>query len=191
MEVLLQAEDATETLIRSTDGSESDTERLFALVYAELRQMADRELRRERPDHTLQPTELVHEVFFRLVNRTRCRIEDRKHFLGLACRAMREVLIDHARRRGREKRGGGWGRVPLENLNISGRRDDDTTIMALNSALERLMARHPEKARIVDMHFFAGFKLEECAEILGISLRTVSRRWAFAQAWLAREMIDH
>lgn len=153
--------------------------------------MADRELRRERPDHTLQPTELVHEVFFRLVDQTRCRVEDRKHFLGLACRAMRQVLIDHARRRGRSKRGGGWGRVPLENLTLPADRDDDTTIMALNQALERLMARHPDKARIVDMHFFAGFKLEECAEILGISLRTASRHWAFAQAWLAREMIGN
>jgi len=153
--------------------------------------MAERELRRERPEHTLQPTDLVHEVFFRLVDQTRCRVEDRKHFLGLACRAMRQVLVDHARRRNRDKRGGGWTRIPLDEFRLAGKRDDDTTIMALNEALERLLARHPEKARIVEMHFFAGFKLEECAEVLGISLRTVSRHWAFAQAWLARALSEN
>jgi RNA polymerase sigma factor (TIGR02999 family) len=181
--------EATGTLIRATDGSGTDAEKLFQLVYSELRQMAERELRKERPEHTLSPTDLVHEIFFRLVDRTRCRFEDEKHFLALACRAMRQVLVDHARRRNRDKRGGGWGRVPIEDLPLaSGSRDNDTTLIALNRALEKLMARHPEKARLVEMHFFAGFKLDECAETLGVSLRTVSRNWAFAQAWLAREM---
>ena len=152
--------------------------------------MAERELKRERSDHTLQPTELVHEIFFRLVDRTRCRFEDKRHFLALACRVMRQVLVDHARRRNRDKRGGGWGRVPLDELPLQGTSKDDTTLLALNRSLERLMARHPEKARIVEMHFFVGFKLEECAEILGISVRTVSRGWAFAQAWLARDMME-
>jgi RNA polymerase sigma factor (TIGR02999 family) len=185
---VLKDENATDTLIRATDGSKSDGELLFQLVYAELRRMAERELRKERWNHSLQPTELVHEAYFRLVDSTRCRFEDRKHFLGLACRAMRQVLVDHARRRSRVKRGGGWGRVSLDDLNLAGKRDDDTTITALNEVLERLMTRHPEKARIVEMHFFAGFRLEECAEILGVSLKTVSRSWAFAQAWIAREM---
>lgn len=150
--------------------------------------MAGRELRKERPDHTLQPTELVHEAFFRLVDQTRCRFTDRKHFLGLACRAMRQILVDHARRRGRQKRGGGWGRLSLDELNLRSPSDDDTALSTLNRALERLAASHPEKATIVEMHFFAGFKLEECAEMLGVSVRTISRGWAFAQAWLAREM---
>jgi RNA polymerase sigma-70 factor, ECF subfamily len=152
--------------------------------------MAERELSRERVDHTLQPTELVHEVFFRLVDRTRLRFEDQKHFLSLSCRAMRQILVDHARHRNREKRGGGWERVPIDLIQLQGARNDDTTLLALNRSLERLMARHPEKARIVEMHFFVGFKLEECAEILGTSLRTVSRSWAFAQAWLARDMME-
>jgi RNA polymerase sigma factor (TIGR02999 family) len=177
----------TDTLIRATDGSRSDAEILFQAVYAELRKMADRELRRERADHTLQPTELVHEVFFRLVDSNRCRFEDRRHFLGLACRAMRQVLVDHARRRGRGKRGGGWSRIPLDEIDPRVR-DDDRVVVALNDALERLAARHPDKARLVEMHFFGGFTLEECAGILGVSPRTISRHWAFAQAWLAREM---
>jgi RNA polymerase sigma factor (TIGR02999 family) len=110
------------------------------------------------------------------------------HFLGMACRAMRQVLVDHARRRSSLKRGGDWTRVPLDDLNVPGRRDYDTTLMALDQVLERFMARHPEKARLVDMHFFAGFRLDECADMLGVSLRTAARNWAFAQAWLAREL---
>jgi RNA polymerase sigma-70 factor, ECF subfamily len=186
----LKDADATATLILATDGSREEAERLFQLVYRELRSMAKRELSRERADHSLQPTELVHEVFFRLVDRTRLRFEDQKHFLSLACRAMRQILVDHARRRSRDKRGGGWERVAIDGIQLQGARDDDTTLLELNRSLERFMARHPDKARIVEMHFFVGFKLEECAEILGISLRTVSRGWAFAQAWLARDMMD-
>lgn len=158
-------------------------------MYGELRLMAERELSRERPDHTLQPTELVHEIFFRLVDRTRCRIEDRRHFLALACRAMRQVLVDHARRRNSQKRGGGWGRVPLEELPAADATAYDTTLLSLNQSLERFLQRHPEKARLVEMHFFAGFTLQECADELGVSLRTAHRHWAFAQAWLARDML--
>ncbi|HEX7878165.1 MAG TPA: ECF-type sigma factor [Candidatus Eisenbacteria bacterium] len=179
---------ATETLIRATNGSREDAERLFQHVYGELREMAAREMRRESPDHTLQPTELVHEVFFRLVVRDRIRADDRREFLGMACRAMRQVLVDHARRRSRIKRGGGQRPVPIDGLPIPASRDDDTTILALNEALERLMQRHPEKARLVDVHYFAGFTLHESAEILGLSARTAARHWAFAQAWLVREL---
>jgi RNA polymerase sigma-70 factor (ECF subfamily) len=178
----------TETLIRATDGSREDADRLFEHVYAELRAMAEREMRRERPDHTLQPTELVHEVFFRLVDRDRCRADDRRQFMALACRAMRQVLVDHARRRNRAKRGGGQANLPLDEVLTPAARADSTTVLALHEALERLTARHPEKARLVDMHFFAGFPLEECADTLGVSRRTASRHWAFAQAWLAREL---
>src|SRR6187549_1592503 len=152
METPLKEPSATETLIRATDGSAVDAEQLFRLLYGELRQMAEREMRRERAEHTLQPSELVHEVFFRLVDRDRCRVKDRMQFLGLACRAMRQVLVDHARRRNVLKRGGDWTRVPLDDLHVPGRRDYDTTLLALDEALNRLMARHPDKARLVDMH---------------------------------------
>ena len=179
----------TERLIRATDGSATDAEELFRVVYGELRQMAEREMRRERPDHTLAPTELVHEVYFRLVERDRCRADDRRHFLALACRAMRQVLVDHARRRSRGKRGGSWRPVPLDDLHVPGIRDSDTTLMALDQVLHRFVVRHPEKARLVDLHFFGGFSLEECAEVLEISLRTASRHWAFSQAWLSRELL--
>ncbi|MEZ5064291.1 MAG: sigma-70 family RNA polymerase sigma factor [bacterium] len=180
--------DVTEILLQARGGAPGATDRLLAALYSDLRGMADRFLRHERADHTLQPTELVHEAYFRLVDQTRCAWQDRAHFLAIASQAMRRILVDHARRRGSAKRGGGVPRIPLhEATNLIGG-GDDTTLLALDFALDKLAAVHPDSARVVELRFFGGLTHEECAGVLDVSPRTVSRHWEFARAWLYREM---
>jgi len=178
----------TEVLLRATEGSPGAMEELYPLVYDELRALAGGRLRGERPDHTLQATELVHEVYLRLVDVQRCRWENRAHFFAVAGRAMRRVLVDHARRRGASRRGGGWEKLPLDAALELGSEEADAMMLALGEALGRLEARQPEKARVVEMLFFAGLTQEECAGVLGVSRRTIVRWWEYAQAWLHREM---
>jgi RNA polymerase sigma factor (TIGR02999 family) len=161
---------------------------LFSRLYEDLRAIAEQRLRHERPDHTLQATALVHEAYLRLADQTRCRWQDRAHFLAVASQAMRRVLVDHARRHLRQKRGGDWRRVPLDEALTLGSPDGQETLLALDGALRRLEDAHPRSARIVEMRFFGGLGSEECAEVLGISTRTVARDWDFAQAWLYRAM---
>ncbi|MFN8176443.1 MAG: ECF-type sigma factor [bacterium] len=182
--------DLTDVLLRAAAGSSADADRLFPLVYEELRAIAGSLLRRERPDHTLQATELVHEAYRRLVDSSRCEWNGRAHFFAVAGRAMRRVLVDHARRRGAGKRGGRWQKVPLERALEVGAEDADEITLALGEALERLEAVQPEKARVVEMRFYAGLNEEECAAVLGVSRRTVARHWEYARAWLYRELTD-
>jgi RNA polymerase sigma factor (TIGR02999 family) len=180
--------DVTEVLLRAADGSAEASDRLYSLLYEELRKMAGRHMRKERQDHTLQPTELVHEAYVRLIDQTRCQWRNRAHFLAVASRAMRRILVDHARGRARAKRGGGWDKRPLEEAMSITSAENPTTILALDKALDRFAQKQPEKARIVEMHFFGGLTHQECADVLGISARTVLRHWEYAQAWLYREM---
>jgi len=166
--------------------------RVFELVYGELRRVASGLLARERAGHTLQPTALVHEVFLRLVDQTSLRPNDRAHFLAIAARAMRRILIDHARARGAAKRGGDWQRVTVLTGEDIGGGDPDSAkaieLMDLNEALERLAAMDERAARVAEMRLFAGMTVRETAEALGISPRSVDDDWATARAWLSREI---
>lgn len=178
----------TQVLVHATAGDAEARASLYHAVYAELRRMADIHLARERADHTLQPTELVHEAYLRLIDRTHAEWKDRAHFLAVASHAMRCILVDHARTRGRQKRGGGWQRVPLDQAFALGSEDAHTLVLDLDRALDKLTAAEPEKARVVEMRLFGGLTHDECADILGISARSVARYWDYAQAWLYREM---
>lgn len=161
---------------------------LLALVYDDLREAAARLLRRERSDHTMQATELVHEAFLRMVDQTRCDWQNRAHFLAIASRAMRRILVDHARRRGSQKRGSGQAKVELDEALVVGSEDTDTLVQELELALTKLAQQYPDAARVVEMRFFGGLTHDECALVMGFSRRTATRHWSFAQSWLYREI---
>lgn len=179
--------DVTEVLQRISGGDPGAVDRLLPLVYDELRALARRELRRERSDHTLQPTALVHEAYLKLARLDRLEWRDRAHFFGAAAGTMRRVLVSHARRKRAEKRGGGAKAVPLENVVLAAReRPDD--VLALDEALARLADLDSRQAQVVECRFFAGMSVPETAEALGISPATVKRDWTAARAWLNREL---
>jgi RNA polymerase sigma factor (TIGR02999 family) len=182
--------DVTTVLIETTGGSPRAADRLFSLLYNELRERAAGLLRRESPGHTLRSTELVHELYMRLADQTRCRWQDRAHFLAVASQVMRRILIDHARRRGSLKRGAGRVKVTLDDELVIGTEGTDQVLRTLDDALRLLAEQHPLAARVVEMRFFGGLTHEECACVLGFSPRTASRYWEFAQAWLYREMAE-
>jgi RNA polymerase sigma factor (TIGR02999 family) len=159
---------------------------LSARVYDELRRLAAAHLRREAPGQTLQPTALVHEVYLRLAG-AGTPWRDERHFVGIAARSMRQILVDRARARGARKRWGGLRRVSLhDDLPLAA--DPDRLLPALDEALTRLEQLDAEQARIVELRFFAGLSVEEAADALGISPATLKRRWALARAWLFREL---
>lgn len=162
-------------------------ERILPIVYDELRMLARARLRHERPDHTLQPTALVHEAYIRLIGWQQRPWEDRAHFYRAAAEAMRRILIEHARARGRNKRGGDRVRVDVEDANLATWNDPDV-VLALDQALHRLMEQDPRAAETVRLRFFAGLSFEETASALGLSVRTVKRDWEFARAWLYRAL---
>lgn len=179
--------DVTEVLQRISGGDPGAVDRLLPLVYDELRALARRELRRERSDHTLQPTALVHEAYLKLARLDRLEWRDRAHFFGAAAGTMRRVLVSHARRKRAEKRGGGAKAVPLENVVLAAReRPED--VLALDEALARLADLDSRQAQVVECRFFAGMSVPETAEALGISPATVKRDWTAARAWLNREL---
>ncbi|HEX6134234.1 MAG TPA: sigma-70 family RNA polymerase sigma factor [Longimicrobiales bacterium] len=181
--------DITELLHAHAAGDRDALDLLLPQVYEELRRIAGARLRRERPDHTLHATEVVHEAFMKLVPLERVDWKDRAHFFAIASRAMRNVLIDHALRRGAAKRGGGAVAVPLEAVPLSVERPVDDLI-ALSRALDALERIDERQARVVECRFFGGLEIDETAEALGISPATVSRDWAFARAWLHRAMSE-
>jgi RNA polymerase sigma factor (TIGR02999 family) len=176
----------TQLLIDWGKGDPTALDRLLPLVYAELRRVAARALQRERPGHTLQPTALVHEAYLRLVDSSNLRIQDRAHFLAIACRVMRQILVDHARTRGRAKRGGGQTTIVLEPPASTDCCVVD--LIALDTALTTLTAIDPQQGRIVELRFFGGLTVEEAAEVVGISPATLKREWSAAKAWLYREL---
>lgn len=180
--------EVTALLIAWRGGDAAALERLMPLVYAELRRLAAQRLRGERNAPTLQPTVLVHEAFLRLVDR-RSPWQNRAHFFAVAARTMRRVAVDHARSRLRQKRGGGALRVDLTGVaEAAAVEPPSVDVLALDEALDRLEARDPQQARVVELRFFTGLSEEETAEALGISRSTVQRDWHFARLWLLREL---
>jgi RNA polymerase sigma-70 factor, ECF subfamily len=182
--------DVTDLLRRWRGGEREALERLMPLVYDELRRMASRYLSHERSAHTLQRTALVHEAFVRLVDQRRVDWQNRAQFFGLAAQAMRRILLDHARSRGRLKRGAEVSRVSVEDVepeSPSGDLDPAVTI-AVDTALGKLERLDPGQARIVELRFFGGLTVEETAEVLSTSASSVKREWTIAKAWLYREL---
>lgn len=181
----------TEALQGWSAGDPRAGEQLLALVYPELRKIAEREMRREREGHTWQPTALVHEAYLKLVDQSRVTWRNRAHFLGVAAQAMRRLLVDHARGRLRQKREGEVIRLTLDPNELAAEGTsclDFVEILALDQALERLANLDPQQARLVELRCFAGLSLEEAAEALGVSTATVGRSFRSARAFLAREM---
>ena len=168
-------------------GRQDAFDRLVPEIYAELRRLASSYLRRERRDHTLQPTALVHEAFLKLVDQRAVRWQNRAHFFGIAAQAMRRILVDHARAHGAGKRGSGERPLSLdETLVLTAGPDVD--LIALDEALTRLHAVDPQQSRVVELRFFGGLTMEETAEVLRISPATVGREWTLAKAWLYAEL---
>jgi RNA polymerase sigma factor (TIGR02999 family) len=176
----------TELLDATRRGDVAAYDRLLPLLYNELRAIAGRHMRGERPDHTLQPTALVHEAFLRLVGGSPMHFEDRTHFIRAASQAMRRVLVDHARARTAAKRSGDL-RVTLDEA-IAGHDDRIVDLLVLDDAMTRLAAAEPRWARVVELRIFGGLEVAEVAEALGISPATAKRDWQFAKGWLAREL---
>lgn len=177
----------TALLIRWGQGDSAACEKLFPLVYDELRRVARRCLAGERPDHTLQSTALVHEAYIRLIGDSSLHLDHRVHFFAIAARLMRQILVDHARMRSATKRGGKCLTVTL-NEGIAAPEQRELDVIALDSALQELSRIDPQQAQIVEMRFFADLSIEETAQALGISPATVKRDWAMARAWLYRTM---
>ncbi|HEV3006263.1 MAG TPA: ECF-type sigma factor [Pirellulales bacterium] len=162
---------------------------LVPLVYAELRRLAANYLRHEPPGHTLQPTALVHEAFLKLAAQNRVDWQGRTHVLAIGAQAMRRILVDHAKRKGRTKRGGRMRRIALDEANVlSPQRDED--LLTVDEALERLAEVDERQAAIVELRFFGGLSVEEVAETLGLSKRTVEHEWTMIRAWLRRELSE-
>jgi RNA polymerase sigma factor (TIGR02999 family) len=179
--------EVTELLRQWSDGRPEALDRLLPEIYAELRRLASSYLRRERPDHTLQPTALVHEAFFKLVDQRAVQWQSRAHFFGIAAQAMRRILVDHARAHAADKRGAGERKVSLEDAQIAGKAID-FDVLALDEALSRLAVFDPQQSRVVELRFFGGLTMEETAEVLHISPATVGREWTMARAWLYAEL---
>lgn len=177
----------TEQLIAWSKGDEAALEQLIPAVYQELRRMADHYLRGEDSGHSLQPTALVHEAYLRLIDQTKVEWQNRAHFFGVAAQMMRRILIDHAKAKHRVKRGGTAIKVMLdENVNFTQERASE--LLALDDALQTLARMDERKSRIVELRYFGGLTVEETAQVLGISDKTVMRDWNLAKAWLYREL---
>jgi|SRR5271157_1812338 len=177
---------ATRLLLASSEGNRAAEEKLIPLVYNELRRLAGGYMRAERPDHTLQPTALVHEAYLRLVGQE-SDWKSRTHFLGVAARQMRRVLVDHARKRSAAKRAGGESRVAFEDV-LAVAAEEPAQLVSVDEALDRLAAEYPRQARVVELRFFGGYTGDDIAGILAVSPETVKRDWRFARAWLFREV---
>ena len=179
--------DATELLLLARDGDSQAARQLVPAVYAELRAMADRFFRGQSPDHTLQPTALAHEAYLKLIDQTRVGPGDDAHFLAASAHAMRSILVDHARRRATDKRGGGRRPMPLdEAVAVIENRSSD--ILELNECLDDLAQIDEVMARVVELRFFGGMTMPEIARTQSVSVPTVERKWRSARAWLYRRL---
>jgi RNA polymerase sigma factor (TIGR02999 family) len=177
-------------LVEWRQGSREAGDRLFAASYQELRHLAAWHLRKERPGHTLQPTALVHELYVRLFAGEPVEWQNRAHFFAVAARQLRRLLIEHARARLAEKRGGGHVRLSLSEVGgLAAHREED--LIELDEALNRLEELDPRSARVVELRFFGGLTEQEAAEAIGISVATLKRDWDFARAWLLSQLADH
>lgn len=181
--------DVTTLLARWSSGDAGALEQLTPIVYDELRRIARRHLARERKDHTLQSTALVHEAYLRLIGGSASEYQNRQHFFAVAAQVIRRVLVDHARAVNAAKRGGGAQKILLEDQpEASTPPENVAEVLALHEALERLAAFDQQQERIVELRYFAGLSIDETADVLGISAATVKRDWVMARAWLAREL---
>ena len=179
--------DVSRLLARWQDGDEAALQELVPIVHEELRRLARRQMAGERPGHTLQPTALVNEAYLRLVNLKQMQWQDRAHFFAMAARLMRRILVDFARSRGYQKRGGGAPQVSFTRaLDVAAAQPTD--VVALDGALEALAQVDERKSRVVELRFFGGLSIEETAEVLNISRETVKRDWKFAKMWLLRHL---
>jgi RNA polymerase sigma-70 factor (ECF subfamily) len=177
----------TQLLLDSSRGNREAIDELTPLVYQELRRIARGQMRHERPGSTLQPTALVHEAYFKLINQREVDWQSRAHFFAIAAQEMRRILLSYARSRRTQKRGGSGARLTLdERLAVS--EDHAEDLIALDEALNRLAALDPRQARVVELRFYVELRVEEIAEVLGISAATVKRDWAMARAWLLQNM---
>lgn len=180
-------QEVTRLLLDWRGGDRAALDQLLPLVYHELHQQAARYLRRERPDHTLQATALVHEAYLQLVDQAQVNWQNRAHFFGAAAQAMRRILVDSARAHQAEKRGAGEDQLPLdEAIGISDKRSAD--LIALDDALQTLAQMDVQQCRVVELRYFGGLSIEETAEALGISPATVKREWNSAKVWLHHEI---
>jgi RNA polymerase sigma-70 factor, ECF subfamily len=183
------AASVTGLLLEMSAGDRSAEARLIPHVYQELRRVAGAYMRRERPDHTLQPTALVHEAYAHLVDHPQAQWHGRAHFLATAAQVMRHILVDHARARQAGKRGGVQQQVTLDEGLLS-ETNRTVDVLFVHEALERLSAFDPRQGRVVELHFFGGLTFEEIAVVLGISERTAKREWSMARAWLRKELAE-
>jgi RNA polymerase sigma factor (TIGR02999 family) len=179
----------TQMLHDWSNGDREVVDKLIPVVYDELRRQAARYLRRERPGHTLQTTALIHEAYIRLIDQKNVRWQNRAHFYAISAQLMRRILVDHARSRQAAKRGGNDIKLPLEEAMVASD-EREVDVVALDEALERLAVIDPQQSRVVELKFFSGLSVEETAEVLGVSPRTVKRDWNVAKAWLRREISE-
>jgi RNA polymerase sigma factor (TIGR02999 family) len=182
------AQNITQLLLTWNDGNPEALEKLMPLVYDELHRQAARFLRRERADHTLQTTALIHEAYLKLVAEREMNWESRTHFFAIAANIMRRILVDYARARNAEKRGGDYLKIPLEEAEAVAGKEKDIDLMALDEALTKLEKIDRRQARIVELRYFGDLTLEETAKALDVSRTTVADDWAMARAWLHREL---
>ena len=177
----------TQLLLEVSKGDRGAVDLLLPVIYDELRKLAANYLRRERPDHTLQPTALVHEAYLRLIDQSRVNWQNRAHFFGVAAQIMRRLLVDHARKHNAEKRGQDFQKLSLdENIDRAVERSGE--LIALDDALKALEVFDEQKARIIELRYFGGLSIEETADILGVTPTTIKRHWRMAKAWLYGEM---
>jgi RNA polymerase sigma factor (TIGR02999 family) len=179
--------DVTEFLLDWSRGDPEAPDKLMPLVYDELRRIASQYLRRERRDHTLQPTALVHEAYLKLVDQQRVNWQNRAHFFAIAAQAMRRILVSYARKHLASKRGGQRHRLTLDEA-MGAAQQREVDLIALDEALTSLEAIDPQQSRIIELRFFGGLSLEETAQVIGVSPATVKREWTMARAWLHRQM---
>jgi len=182
------SENVTQLLVKWGEGDKAALEQLMPLVYSELRRLARNYLRRERPDHTLQPTALVNEAYLKLIDQKNARWQNRAQFYGVAAQMMRRILVDHARQNKAAKRGGSERqRLSITSAGEPGEKPD-LDLLALHEALKELKSFDPQQERIVELKFFGGLSIEETAEVMGVGHATIERDWKMARAWLRRKL---
>jgi RNA polymerase sigma factor (TIGR02999 family) len=174
----------TELLVAWTDGRRDALNELMPVVYEDLHRMATSYMQREPGGHPLQATALVNEAYLRLIDQRRVQWRNRAHFFGIAAGMMRRILVDQARRRRAERRGGAWERVTLTGVDVAAEEPNQIDVLALHESLERLRSFDPQQERIVELRYFGGLTIEETAEVAGVSEATVVREWTIAKAWL-------
>ncbi|MGA2581620.1 MAG: sigma-70 family RNA polymerase sigma factor [Bryobacteraceae bacterium] len=179
--------DVTTLLLEWRGGNRAALDELMPLIYAEFRQLASRALSRERPNHTLQSTALAHELYLKLIDQKRAQWGDREHFFAMASQIIRRILVDYARRRHAQRRGGLDTRITLDEA-LAPQQDRDFNLVVLDNALEALSQIDSQQARIIELRFFGGLSIEATGRILGVSPSTVNREWNLARAWLYREL---